>query len=332
MPRLGKEDLLERILRSVRAAGWNVVFLKGSHPYDLTVFKGEQSFRVRLYVWNVTHGGGPKRSPSEYRIQITSVPLPLVAPVGFQTLLFGWNEDLHVVAAFDPERHRRPSAASPSIQIPISTLQEASARGLAVRQRGNEEIALAFQPEFLVTYVENQRALHDFAPDLHAIEILKEAGAGEEIPAERIESVPRERERVIRMIATRRREAGFRRRVLAAYNERCAMCHLQLDLVEGAHILPVGDPRSTDDTDNGLALCSLHHEAYDDALVGVRPDYRIIVNETVIKDLRKARRAGEEERFRDELQPRILLPSSAPDRPRPEYLQQSLEVRGWRVA
>jgi putative restriction endonuclease len=332
VPRLSKEELLDSILSAIRAAGWNVVFLAGRHPYDLTVFKDERSLQVRLFVWNVTHGGGPARAPTEYRIQVTGVTIPLAAPVGFQTLLFGWYEPLGVVAAFDPERHRYPSAASPSIQISIDTLQEASQRGLAVQQRGNEEIALAFRPELLITYIENQRALHGFAGDQRDIELLMQAGAGQEIPEEGMQAVPAERGRVIRTVAIRRREAGFRQRVLAAYNHACAMCHLQLDLVEAAHILPVGAPGSTDETANGLALCPLHHEAYDDGLVGVRPDYRVILNDPLLRSIRRAGRGGEEERFREELKRRIILPVVVADRPRPQYLRNALAIRGWEAA
>ncbi len=329
MARLSKDDLLSRILSPIRAAGWNVIFVSRDHPFDLVIFKDEQSFRVRLYVWNVTHGGGARRAPEEYRIQITGVTTPLTGPPGFQTLLFGWYEELGVVAAFDPERHRQPSRASPSIQIHIDTLQAAAARGLAVQSRGNEEIALAFNPELLITYIENQTTLHHFAGDDRDIDLLIAAGAGEQIPETELEETPAERERVIRMVSTRRREASFRRRVLLAYGHTCAVCHLQLDLVEGAHIVPVGAPGSTDETSNGLALCALHHEAYDDALIGVDERYRVLTSEARIRALRDDGRGGMEDRFRRDLQPRIILPSVVGDRPRAAYLREALRVRGW---
>ena len=37
-------------------------------------------------------------------------------------------------------------------------------------------------------------------------------------------------------------------------------------------------PTSTDDVTNGLALCRLHHGAYDNALLGVQSDYQIVIN------------------------------------------------------
>jgi putative restriction endonuclease len=329
---LRKEAILDRILAAIRAAGWNVVFLRSNHPYDLTIFKDDQSFRVRLYVWNVTHGGGPVRAATEYRIQITGVDIPLIAPIGFQTLLFGWYDDLGVIAAFDPERHRTPSTASPSIQISIGTLNAAAQNGLEVQERGNQEIALAFRPELLITYIENQAALHAFAGDRGDIDLLVQAGAGREPPQEAMRNVPPERKRVIRMVVSRRREADFRDRVLAAYGHACAVCHLQLDLVEAAHIIPVAAPRGSDETSNGLALCPSHHEAYDDSIVGVLEDYRIVVNKAVVDSLRKAGRGGEEERFRRDLQRRIIVPAVERDRPQPEYLRRGLQIRGWRVA
>lgn len=329
MARLRKEALLDQVLSGIKPAGWNVVFINDRHPYDLSIFRGEQAFRVRLYVWNVTHGGGEARPADEYRIQITGVLLPLIAPLGFQTLLFGWYEDRGIIVAFDPERHRHPSAASPSIQIARGTLDEAATRGLAVQRRGNEEIAIAFRPELLITYIENQQALHNFAGNDHDIDLLVQAGQGQEPAAEDLKTVPQDREVVINRVARRRRESSFRDRVLIAYGHACAMCHLQLELVEGAHIIPVGVPGSTDETSNGLALCPLHHEAYDDGLIGVLHDYRIIANEAEFQRLRQAGRGGEEQRFRAELKPQIVVPGVMADRPRPEHLRRGLEIRGW---
>ncbi len=249
--------------------------------------------------------------------------------MGFQTLLFGWYEDRRVIAAFDPERHRRPSAASPSIQIAYETLVEAAARGLAVQKRGNEEIAIAFRPELLITYIENQQALHNFAGNDHDIDLLVLAGQGQEPAVEELKTVPKDRQVVISRVARRRRESSFRDRVLGAYSHACAMCHIQLELVEGAHIIPVGVPGSTDETSNGLALCPLHHEAYDDGLIGVRENYLIIVDEAEFQRLRQAGRGGEEQQFRAQLKPQIIVPSVRADRPRPDYLRRGLEIRGW---
>lgn len=66
----------------------------------------------------------------------------------------------------------------------------------------------------------------------------------------------------------RRRDPAFRLRVLRAYEYRCAICGHDLRLgdvqigLEGAHIQwhQAGGP---DEEPNGLALCALHHKAFD---------------------------------------------------------------------
>jgi hypothetical protein len=67
------------------------------------------------------------------------------------------------------------------------------------------------------------------------------------------------------------RDARFARRVLEAYGGQCAMCGLDVGLVEAAHIYPVAAPNSPDQPWNGLALCANHHLAFDRHLMGVRP-------------------------------------------------------------
>lgn len=65
-----------------------------------------------------------------------------------------------------------------------------------------------------------------------------------------------------------RRSRDFRRKVLRAYEGRCCVCGYDLRLgnrlagVEAAHIMwhTVGGP---DEETNGLALCVLHHKAFD---------------------------------------------------------------------
>jgi len=74
----------------------------------------------------------------------------------------------------------------------------------------------------------------------------------------------------------------FRAQVLVAYGHRCAMCRLGFtSLLDAAHILPDGHPRGTPVVPNGLSLCKIHHAAYDDNLIGVRPDLMIEVRRDV---------------------------------------------------
>jgi putative restriction endonuclease len=78
----------------------------------------------------------------------------------------------------------------------------------------------------------------------------------------------------------------FRVKVLRAYANQCAMCRLRYpSLLEAAHILPDGHPRGMPVVPNGLSLCKMHHAAYDENLLGVRPDLIVEVRSDVRKEV-----------------------------------------------
>jgi putative restriction endonuclease len=89
------------------------------------------------------------------------------------------------------------------------------------------------------------------------------------------------REYVTRAAKHRVHQVGFRRRVVRAYRERCAMCRLR-HVLDAAHILPDHHPRGHPVVPNGLALCKLHHAAFDANLLGVTPDCEVAVRADVL--------------------------------------------------
>lgn len=324
---LGKEEILELVLAEARQDGWSVAYLSDGHPFDLVLRKGDGVERVRIYIWRVTHGGAT-RAADEYRIQITGVEAPLRGPEGFKTLILGWHEDLEVVAAFDPQRHEHQSgSSSPSIQIGLPTLQAAAAdRALKVHPRGESELAVAFPPELLVAYIQQEDEIHNFGDAEEDIEVLEAAGSGEDL----VEGEPTtEREKVVRTLVVNYRQASFRKRVLGAYGDSCAVCGIQMGIVEAAHIVPVGDPTSTDETSNGLALCPTHHAAYDKGIIAINRGLEVLVNEEEIELLRESGIDAGLDGFIDALPSEIMLPDAANGRPNPEYLERGMRARGW---
>ncbi|MHC1765202.1 MAG: HNH endonuclease [Verrucomicrobiia bacterium] len=77
---------------------------------------------------------------------------------------------------------------------------------------------------------------------------------------------------------------AFRERVVAAYRTQCAMCRLRHgELLDAAHIVPdslEGEPK----VPNGMALCKLHHAAFEGFMVSVSPDYRIQVRRSLLDE------------------------------------------------
>lgn len=77
----------------------------------------------------------------------------------------------------------------------------------------------------------------------------------------------------------------FRERVLAAYRRQCAFCRLRHEaLLDAAHIVADSDPLGEPVVHNGLALCKLHHSAFDGNFIGLRPDYVIEVRPDILKE------------------------------------------------
>lgn len=81
-------------------------------------------------------------------------------------------------------------------------------------------------------------------------------------------------------------QGEFRIRVLTAYKEQCAFCHLRYQqLLDAAHIIPDSEEGGEPVVPNGLSLCKIHHAAFDSNIVGLSPDYKIIVREDILEEI-----------------------------------------------
>ncbi len=90
---------------------------------------------------------------------------------------------------------------------------------------------------------------------------------------------------VLRTVRQRIHQHLFRERVITAYRTTCAVCRLRhAELLDAAHILRDGHPRGQPIVPNGLALCKLHHAAFDANLLAVRPDYSVEVRRDVLEE------------------------------------------------
>lgn len=91
------------------------------------------------------------------------------------------------------------------------------------------------------------------------------------------------REYVTSTFQRRLHQRSFRQRVLRAYQERCALCRLRhQELLDAAHITPDADERGDPVVSNGLALCKLHHAAFDRYFLTVSPDYRVVIQRRIL--------------------------------------------------
>ena len=285
-------------------------------------------FEMWVYIWTLTHGGGAARPKHEYRIQITGITPPLEMNPAGPTLLIGYEPNLGCFAGFDLNKHRRFSTRSPSIQIPITALHTALQDGFSFVTKGNEEIAIGFRPDQFLAYALNADVLHAQGADTAAIDLLVRAAALEDISPVEMERIPVERQRVVQTVSRLSRDSGFRRRVITAYEQRCAVTRMQLRLIDAAHILPVGVEGSNDEVANGLCLSPTYHRAYDRGLIYLDEDWIMRINREKEEELRQVGLAGGLEDFKTYLDVRIHLPQERSQRPDAAFIRAANRFRG----
>jgi putative restriction endonuclease len=334
MARPSKQQLLECVEEGFRNGGWNLLYVSnpGDHPARYRVYRDENGFTVRVYVWNVSHGGGTARAADEFRIQVTGIPNNTFLPeIGCKTLILGWWENDEIFAGFDYRKHSAHLGFSPSFQVGKAALQAAVADRFAAHRKATGELVITFQPDFIGTYAQNLEALHDTGEVPAEVVLLGRIATAPAGIADSEIAAGIAQPRQYAVAETRRalRALDFSARVLGAYGHRCAMCGIQLKLLEGAHILPVPDPESTDETSNGVALCVLHHRAYDRSLVMFDQDYTIRVNEKKVAELRAANLDGGLNRFTDSLREVIQVPAENAQRPNRVFVEKANILRGW---
>lgn len=90
---------------------------------------------------------------------------------------------------------------------------------------------------------------------------------------------------VTRLVRIRMHQQSFRRRVLDAYKTQCTVCRLRYELLlDAAHIVPDSELDGEPIVQNGLALCKLHHAAFDRFFLSVTPDYRVEIRRDILED------------------------------------------------
>ncbi|WP_403021007.1 HNH endonuclease [Salinibacterium sp. GXW1014] len=89
-----------------------------------------------------------------------------------------------------------------------------------------------------------------------------------------------------RTVKARLHQPAFRAKVMHAYEDSCAICSLRhLELLDAAHIIADHEVTGFASVTNGLALCKIHHAAYDRNLLGISPDYRIHIDNDLLDEV-----------------------------------------------
>jgi putative restriction endonuclease len=112
------------------------------------------------------------------------------------------------------------------------------------------------------------------------------AATAAQVPGPALAEDPEPRRAYVTATFRRRlHQVAFRERVIRAYAESCALCRLRhAELLDAAHITPDSDAEGEPVVSNGVALCKLHHAAFDRFFFAIRPDYVIEVRPSILRE------------------------------------------------
>ncbi|RVW03099.1 HNH endonuclease [Rhodococcus xishaensis] len=173
--------------------------------------------------------------------------------------------------------------------------------------------ASRFHPIYPVYVVDEEPDKHQFVVAIDAARDLL-----------RPDSPVEETLRRYRVAETKRRlhQPVFRATVMRAYETRCAVCALgHGSLLDAAHIIPDGHESGIASVRNGLALCKIHHAAYDVRILGIRPDYVVEIREDLLAEIDGPMlEHGLKERHGERL---MVVPQKSSEQPDQELLEIS---------
>jgi hypothetical protein len=160
MATLSKEQLYEKVALAIRNSGWEISAEsdKSQQPVRIEITKGSDVQILRIYIWNLTHGGGDSRPLNEYRIQVKVDRFE--EEMNSKSLILGYWDEKSIFAGFDMTKHIGKPGWSSSMQIKKEYLEDANEHMVSAYSKENGEIAIAFRPEFFMDYVNNSYDLH----------------------------------------------------------------------------------------------------------------------------------------------------------------------------
>lgn len=136
-------------------------------------------------------------------------------------------------------------------------------------------------------------------------------------------SAPDVRAYATREVRLRMHQQRFKLEVMRAYRHRCAICTLrERELVQAAHIVPDVEPEGIAAVVNGLALCAIHHLAFDRNLLGIDPEGVVHIADRLLREIDGPMLRIGLQGFHNA---RIALPRRPEDRPDPLRLEARFE-------
>lgn len=287
----------------------------------------EQSVRAAALAWlhDVTLGGTVPVSREQLAtdFHVAGERFPLIDRGRGIRKPAGWSAALSISTAAPRSGRSRPYADEEGPdglhRYKLRRDQGGSAENEALRTAMRQQVPLIwfyglqpgiFQAIYPVYLTAEERALDQFVVALTDDQRTVRPGSPVEHAFRRY---------LIAETKRRLHQPVFASQVMLAYDTRCAVCALgHRELLDAAHIIPDGDPQGLPVVCNGLALCKIHHAAYDQNILGIRPDYVVEIHQRLLNELDGPMLLhGLQEHHH---KPLMQLPRHRADRPDPERL------------
>ena len=321
---LGPSDLKYLLIDSLRLYSDNVVFLDGKNPYRFSINK--KTFYV--YIKNVHESGDGRTNQDECRVQISrSRNFDVALNSHHDVIVLGYFADEKVFTAWNPYlmKDRFNSKQTISLYSRFTTQKQAAIDGISLYHDTNGQNVLSFKPDYLGLYLDNLSNVHQ----LNIADLISLTKKSDDLNDQNVDEEVNVSENHLTITHTRyKRDPMFRSRVYKAYGNSCAMCGMQLELIEAAHIVPHSHAKGTDDIGNGVGLCSLHHAAYDQSLIYFDEEFNILINRQKRQYLEKIGRDSGFMKFQELSFAKLRLPENHTQRPNVNNIKLANEIRG----
>lgn len=281
--KLNPKDLKYLLIDSLKLYSDNVAFIDGKNPYRFSINK--KTFYVLIR--NVHESGDGRGNQDECRIQVSKTEnFNIALNSRNDVIVLGYFADEKVFTAWNPfmMRDRFNRKQSISLYSRFSRMELAKKHKISTYVDHNKQTIISFSPEYLGLYFDNFESMHLLSED----ELRNLASKSDALNNEGLDGEYDSSKGKIPINHSRsKRDPEFADKVYKAYNYKCAMCGIGLNLIEGAHIIPHSHELGTDEIDNGISLCSLHHTAYDKSLIYFDEEMNILINESKMEYLEK---------------------------------------------
>ena len=328
---LNPSDLKYLLIDSLKSYSDNVEYVDGRNPYRFSINKKT----VYILIRNVHESGMNRENQDECRIQISnSQSLIQALNSRINVIVLGFFADENVFTAWDPLIFNNrfndwfmdtSKAKTVSVYSRFSIQRNANQNKIGNYVDNNGQSIISFKPEYLGLYLDNITNIHN----LNAAELFKFVEfSDKENDEDFTGSISLGKEQLVVTHTRYKRDPNFRKKVYEAYNNKCAMCGIQLELIEAAHIVPHSHESGTDDISNGIGLCSLHHTAYDKPLIYFEIDFSIKINNNKMKYLEKMGLDGGYRKFEDLSFDKLRLPQNHILQPNLGNISLANQIRG----